>query len=203
MTEHPSETERAIAAHLRAGELERVAVLTLEAYADELLGFLFGVLRDETSAREVFSIFAEDLWQGLPRLELKSSMRAWCYALARNAARRYLERDVRKQRRMVPLSAAAVISRVVAEVRTATAPAALTHVQQQIEALRARLSNEERELLTLRVDRGLSFREIAEALGDDCDVERALLRHRKRFQLIKQKLARWARELGIVPSSEP
>ncbi|MDB4990614.1 MAG: polymerase, sigma-24 subunit, subfamily [Myxococcaceae bacterium] len=200
MTSELSEIERAIAVELRAEALEQVALLTLRAYGDELLGYLIASLRSEQQASEVFSMFAEDLWQALPKLALRSTMRAYCYALARHAARRYLDRDVRKQRRYVPLSAA--LSRAVQATRTATGAHLLSENKRRIAVLRARLSDEERELLTLRIDRGLSWHEVAEALGAEAAASDAIARYRKRFQLTKQKLARWAREEGIVPSDE-
>lgn len=201
MTYEESESERAIRAALGEHDHERAAVLTLRAYADELLGYLIAQLRDAEQAREVFACFAEDLWQALPKLVLRSTMRAYCYALARHASRRYLDRDVRKQRRGVPLSAA--LSQLIAAPATRTADFARTETRARIAALRERLTADERELLTLRVDRRLSWSEIAEALGAaESDLARAGARHRKRFQLIKDKLADWAREEGIVPSDD-
>jgi RNA polymerase sigma-70 factor, ECF subfamily len=194
-----SVSEEEIQAALSARDHERAAVLTLRRYGDELLGYLVAQLRDVEQAREVFSVFAEDLWQALPQLALRTTMRAYCYALARNAARRYLDRDLRKQRRGVPLSAAAVMSGLQLPERTRTAPFALTENRDRIAALRERLDAEERELLTLRVDRGLSWSEIAETLaGPGEDLTRVAARLRKRFQLVKEKLAVWAREAGIV-----
>lgn len=184
---------------LERRDCERAAVLTLRAYGDELLGYLVAQLRDLEHAREVFSQFAEDLWQALPQLTLRTTMRAYCYALARNTSHRYRDRDLRKQRRGVPLSAAEVVSSLPLAQRTVTAPYARTENQSRIAALRERLTVEERELLTLRVDRQMSFAEIADALdGSSSDLSRAAARQRKRFQLIKEKLAGWAREAGMM-----
>lgn len=199
MSSSPSHLEQDIREKLANGAFEAAAVLTLRGYADELLGYLIGLLRSEEHAREVFSVFAEDLWQALPGLTLRTTMRAYCYALARNAAHRYLQRDLRKRRRLVPLSAADALSQAIAQHRTSTAAHLLSENQRRITRLRERLSKEEQELLTLRVDRGLDWSEVVEALGDDGDEARALARYRKRFQLIKQKLSRWAREEGIGP----
>jgi RNA polymerase sigma-70 factor (ECF subfamily) len=188
---------------LASGALEEAAVTTLRAYSDELLGYLIGLLRDPEQAREVFAMFAEDLWSSLRQLTLRTTMRAYCYALARNTAYRFLDRDLRRQKKGVPLSAADAISRAVALSRTHTPAFLLSEAKQKVALLRERLSRAEQELLTLRVDRGLDWREVAEALGsDETDLTAAVVRHRKRFQLVKQKLARWAREEGIVPTPE-
>lgn len=200
MTLELSPTERTIFAQLEARELEAAAITSLRAYGDALLGYLISQLRDEPQAREVFSMFAEDLWQALPTLTLRTTMRAYCYALARHAMHRYRDRDLRKQRRAVPLSAA--LSQAVAATRTQTAAFARSDNQQRIATLRERLHEEERALLTLRIDRALSWAEVAEALEQPPEGELAatVVRCRKRFQLIKQKLSRWAREEGIVPT---
>jgi DNA-directed RNA polymerase specialized sigma24 family protein len=173
-----SQTEREIGQHLAASELTEVAVLTLRAYGSEVLGYLMSQLHSEQYAQEVFSTFAEDLWRSLPGLSLQTSMRAYAYALARNAKHRFLQRDLRKQRAASPLSQVEHLSRVIAEVRTVTAP----HLA----------------LLTLRIDRGLEWLEIAEVFGETGDLKRAAAQKRKRFQLIKEKLAVWAREAGLL-----
>jgi len=201
MTTELSDTEQTIAAQLCARAFEQVAVTTLRAYGDELLGYLVGMLQNAEQAREVFSMFAEDLWQGLPKLTLRTTMRAYCYALTRHAAHRYLDRDLRRQRRGVPLSA--VLSMAVATARTDTALHLRSENKRRVAQLRERLSDDERELLTLRIDRELSWSEVADALGDAADdPSTAIARYRKRFQLTKQKLSRWAREEGILPTDE-
>jgi DNA-directed RNA polymerase specialized sigma24 family protein len=68
----------------------------------------------------------------------------------------------------------------------------------ELEALRATLTPEEQSLLTLRVDRELSWREVAEVMAEEgrpAD-EPAL---RKRFGRLKEKLAGAARERGLLP----
>lgn len=193
-----SQTEQDIAARLTAGDLEQAAVLTLRAYGPEILGFLLVQLRSPQHADDVFSTFAEDLWRSLPNLTLHTSMRAYAYALARNAKHRFLARDLRKQRAHAPISEGHVLSQLVAQVRTGTAQYIATASKNKLSELRERLSEDEQALLTLRVDRGLEWREIAEVFGETADLTRAAAQKRKRFQLIKDKLAQWAREEGLL-----
>ena len=96
--------EREIQRALGEGDLASCATLVLRGYGPEILGYLLGRLQDETLAAEVFAMFAEDLWRSLPTLSLTATMRAYAYALARNAAHRLLDRQVRKDRKGVPLS---------------------------------------------------------------------------------------------------
>jgi len=149
-------------------------------------------------------MFAEDLWRTLPHLEITVSMRAYTFALARNASHRLLDRRVRKERRHVALSAAGVWSQVAAEVRSATLPHLRTEMKSSIAELRERLSEEEQTLLTLRVDRKLEWNEIAQVVFagagplDTATLKRAAARLRKRFELTKEKLRKLAIEAGLI-----
>lgn len=196
-----SQHEALIAAALAQGDSEQAAVLTLKAYGSEVLGFLIAQLRSDQHADDVFSMFAEDLWSALPGLTLRSSMRAYAYTLARNAKHRFLSRDLRKQRRARAISSAERMAELVAEVRSKTATYLATDSKQKLADLRDRLSHDEQALLTLRIDRGLEWLEIAEIFGDLDDPKRASARYRKRFQQLKDKLSGWARESGLVPGT--
>jgi RNA polymerase sigma-70 factor, ECF subfamily len=70
--------------------------------------------------------------------------------------------------------------------------------RQGIERLRAMLTPEERTLLVLRLDRDLSWREVAIVLEEEQGepVEEAALR--KRFERVKERLVRLARDEGLV-----
>ena len=202
MSEELSQVEHAIADFLFSGQCESAAVLTLRSYGPEILGFLIGQLRDDQLADEVFSMFVEDLWRSLSGLTLRTSMRAYAYALARNAKHRFLSRELRKRRAARPLSQVAELAQLVAQVRTETAPYLATENKSKLQELRDRLTEEEQTLLTLRIDRGLEWREIAEVLEPAGELARSAAKLRKRFQLVKDKLAAWAREEGLLGVSE-
>jgi RNA polymerase sigma-70 factor (ECF subfamily) len=68
-----------------------------------------------------------------------------------------------------------------------------TDVKQGVAKLRERLDPDDQTLLILRVDRDLSWREVADVMGLG---EPAL---RKRFERIKTRLREMAREEKIVP----
>ena len=190
-----SQPEAEIRAFLARSEYAEAATLLLRTYADEILGYLVNALRDRELAREAFALFARDLWQGLPKLKLQTSARAWAYALARNASHRLLDREVRKRWREQPVSEIEAQALAIVETRPATPPYLMTENKRQLSELRERLSEEEQHILTLRVDRGFDFREIAVALGtEESELETAAARYRKRFQLIKRKLSKWLRE---------
>jgi len=197
LSEELSQLEREISAALSAGDAKLAAVLTLRGYGSEILGFLIAQLRSDQYAEEVFSVFAEDLWRSLPGLSLRTSMRAYAYALARHAKHRFMARDLRKQRAGLPISEADVLSQLMAEARTKTATYVATDSKQKLAALRDQLDPDEQALLTLRIDRGLEWLEIAEVFGDE-EPKKGAARYRKRFQALKEKLARMARQAGLL-----
>ncbi len=175
-----------------AGDLRGAATVALEGYGSELLGYLVTTAGDSSVAEEVFSMLSEDLWRGLPSFRWESSIRTWLYALARNAHHRY--RRSPHERRREPLSE---MGEVEARVRTRTRPWLRTEVKDRFAALRDTLSPEERELLVLRIDRRMSWADIAVVLAESDHA--AVARIRKRFSNLKKKLHAAAHDVGIVP----
>ena len=183
----------------------RAAELTLELYGDEVFGFLATRMRSITDAREVFSIFTEDFWRGLPMFQWRASMRGWVYTLARNAANRYKGAAHNRPERNLTFTKHAPVSRIVQEISSSNrTPLHLrTEVKTRMRALRERLSEEDQILLMLRVDRGLEWRDLALVVegGEPPQgpaLEQASARVRKRFQLLKAKLRQLAEEDGLI-----
>lgn len=193
--------EDAIRGHHDRGELEAAATLAIETYGSEIFGFLHAVARDEDLAAEAFSTFAEDLWKGLSRFRWEASLRTWAYALARNALHRVRRDPQRRPARNVALSDAPAVA---AAARTATRPYLRTDVKDQFATLREQLDPDDHALLILRIDRKLSWRDIARAMpGDadeDADLERRAATLRKRFERAKAQLRQLAVAHGLLPT---
>lgn len=170
----------------------RGTTLAVEGYGPQVLGYLVARTRDEAEAHDVFARWSEDIWRGLASFRWESSLRTWGYRLAHNARVRHQQRD--RMRNYVPLSGAPEILAMVAQVRTATAQHLRTEVKDAISKLRDALAEDDRSLLILRVDRGLSWAEIA-AVHDDPD--RAAT-YRKRFERAKARLAALAADAGLL-----
>jgi RNA polymerase sigma-70 factor (ECF subfamily) len=189
-------------------DMRGAATLLLEFYSRELFGFLVSRLRDREAALEVFGIFSEDLWNGIPSFRWQCSARAWAYALLRNAASRFQVNAQRQLARNVDLDDGAAFSELVARVRTDTALALKTATKSRIAQMREQLPEDDQALLVLRVNRGLEWQEIARimTLGPDTADGPALraeaARLRKRFQLAKEELRHMARSAGILDESE-
>jgi RNA polymerase sigma-70 factor (ECF subfamily) len=204
--ERREELERRIRAHCEAGDKKRAATLLLEGYGRELLGFLVSRLRDRDAAGEVFSQFTEDLWRGLEAFRWQSSARVWSYTLAMHAASHYV-RDARRRRgRNVPLSRAGPLSEIEQKIRSRTLTAARTEVKSRAAELRKSLPIDEQTLLILRIDRKLSWKEIAQVMVyegkvvTDAVLEKDAVRLRKRYQLAKDKLRQMAKKEGLIGS---
>lgn len=199
----PVETEALIRDHLNAGRLGDAATVALGQYGPEVLGFLAATTHSRSDAQEVFSQLCEDLWRGLPAYRAESSFRTWLYVLARNAAHRH-RRD--PLRRAAPLSAAG-ISALEQATREITRTFEKTEVRDDIARLRQGLDPDDRMLLILRVDRALSFREIAVIFSDSTPLEPGALARReaalrKRFERVKETLRARAEAAGLLRKKE-
>ncbi len=164
----------------------------LGAYGPGVLGYLESVLGDPDDARDVFQRFAEDLWAWLPAYR-GGSLRAAAYRIARHGAARFRREAWRRRRERMRTTMASRIaaSMVSPESRLATQP------KDRLARLRAALDPDERTLLILRIDRELSWNEVAEVLSEEGDpVDSQAVR--KRFERVKDKLAKLAHEQGLL-----
>jgi RNA polymerase sigma-70 factor, ECF subfamily len=182
-----------------AKQLKAVASLAIESYGSEVLSFLEMMLRDPVDAADAFAQACEDLWKGLPRFEGRASMKTWFYTLARHAALR-LRRSSR-HRRLAPLSE---ISDLAERVRSRTHPHQKTEIKLGVAEIRAALDEADRMLLVLRVDRAMSWSDVARVMtndddGDsDDDIARLAARLRKRFQVVKETIRERAIASGLI-----
>jgi RNA polymerase sigma-70 factor (ECF subfamily) len=189
--------ELELAGLIHAKQLDRAATRALESYGPELYGFLVSFLGSESDAADVFSQVGEDLWRGLPSFKLGCSVRTWLYLLARHAAARFRRSPWNRRTGDSHLDALVELA------RTRTQEWLRTDVKDRFRALRDALDPDDRSMLVLRVDRGLSWEEVARVtLGVESPEPAALSREtdrlRKRYQLVKDDLRRRAREAGLI-----
>ncbi|MEM1418780.1 MAG: sigma-70 family RNA polymerase sigma factor [Myxococcota bacterium] len=194
----PEVLEAALRDAHAAGAYQRALTLLVEGYGPELLGFVAVLLRDEEDAREVFAQACEAMVRGLPGFEGRSSFRTWSYAVARNAAFNF-------RRRRVPLRLDTTRElRLVREPRVSTQPHLKTENKALLARLRAELDPASQALLTLRLDRGMTWLQVAEVLAErplaPDERARAAARCRKRFDRIKERLRDAARRCSPAPS---
>lgn len=187
-----------------AGDFDRAATLAMEGYGPEILGFVMSLMNgEEEPGREIFSMFCEDLWRGIEGFSWASSFRTWAYTLARNARSRYLRAPrLRREKRLLTGEAQKLEHRV----RDATLPYLKTEMKQGVAALREKLDPEDRELLVLRVDRAMSWKDIAEIMASESMDDTAALKKkaaalRKRFSRLKDVLREEAIAAGLLGKS--
>ena len=177
-----------------ACEAERwteATTLALESFGEEIFSYLIASTRSEADASEIYSMFCENLWKGLRRFRWESSFRTWAYVLARHAWSHFARDPNRRRGRRVPLSEPEV-ERIAADVRSRTITLLRTEMKDRLTELRDQLAADDRSLLILRVDRKLSWSDIAAIVGEDEDDAAARTRRaatlRKRFERIKADL---------------
>lgn len=204
----PSTAHAALEADLRAlveaGAYDEASTLALRRAGPELLRFLVHAHGNETTGSDVFSLLAEDIWRGLPSFRWECTFRTWAYTLARRASAR-TRRKEKGRVPAIPLSELGALSEIVAEVRTRTLSRIRSERHTALDTLKAELDVEERMLLSLRVERELSWAEIAAVLCDDeaeSQDAATIARLRKRFQLLKDRLKKRGRELGLVTDAD-
>jgi RNA polymerase sigma-70 factor (ECF subfamily) len=190
-----------VRALVTAGDTIRAATEALRALGPEVLGFLVGVLGSDADADEAFAATSERLWRSLSTFEWRCSLRTWMYVIARREAERFRRGAQRHVRGRV---SASELDEVVARVTTRSRSALRSERRSAVARLRDELPEDDRAILVLRVDRGLAWDEIALAFLDDPNSSsdqarrREAARVRKRFQLIKERLAARARAEGLV-----
>jgi RNA polymerase sigma-70 factor (ECF subfamily) len=178
------------------GRLDACFERALERYGGEVLGFLAALVQDEETARELYAQLCTDLWKALPAFRWEASFRSWIYTAARNAVSRH-RRTLGRRKRFRPLTSETVETLAQRD-RTDTAPHLKTDNKTKIAALRSRLDPDDQMILVLRIDRDLSWSEIAEVVHggplSPSETTRASANMRKRFERIKDRL----RELAVA-----
>ncbi|MEZ4363857.1 MAG: sigma-70 family RNA polymerase sigma factor [Kofleriaceae bacterium] len=197
--EPPRPGEQELLLAWQEGRFDDATTLALERYGPEVLGMLAARLRSDSDAAEAFSMFAVDLWRGLPGFAWRCSLRAWAHRIARNAGHRWRT----QARRELPLPSDA-LERVAARVKTTTLLYLRSEVKSEVRRLRDELSEEDQLVLVLRVDKGLEWRDIAMALADadleEPELTREAARLRKRLSLATARLRELAQARGLLPS---
>jgi len=186
-------TEARVQALLAAGDHDGAASEAIRGLGPKVLGYLRSILRDDQDAADAFSAFAEDLWLGMRTYRGESSFKTWAFKLAWCAAM-HIRTDAWKRlgRRFVSGEA----SRLAEEVRTKSV-LRREHQRRQLDKLRESLEPEEQTLLFLRLDQQMEWKDVAVVLtGEGPPVDAATVR--KRFERLKERLAKLAREQGLA-----
>lgn len=190
--EPPTQLEARTRALLEAGDGRAAATEVLRELGPQILRYVRSVLRDGDDAAEAFSSFAEDLWRGLPAFRWEAPLRSWAFRVAWHAALEVRNDAFRRHGRRLETGEASALA---AEIHTTAAR--VEGQRRALDALRDALTPEEQSLLALRVDQQLPWEEVALVLSGDADA-RSVAALRKRFERLKERIARLARERGVL-----
>lgn len=184
-----------------SGDWERAATLILRHYGPELYGYIAAIARNHAMAEDAFSLCCESVWLGLPRFERRSSLRTWLYVLARRSFFKLQRKQARRrEERLGTITAQRIADEVVEGSRKLIRDERETVLEQ----LRSQLDADEQTLLILRLDRKMSWGELAvvfyvdEALDDEELRRQAVVRLRKRYSRVKEKIRRLGLEQGLI-----
>jgi RNA polymerase sigma-70 factor (ECF subfamily) len=189
-SQHELDTaERSIRNALARGPGPAVEAI-VRHYGNELLGYLAATARDREIGEELYQELCEELLRSLPRFRAESSFRTFTYAIAYNLVRQHRRRSAR--RRSATLDDE-VADRVPAPVKSETKSWLRTDARERVAELRDRLTPADQTLLFLRVERAMSWKEVARVLeNDESDATVAALR--KRHERLVRKLRAWIRD---------
>jgi RNA polymerase sigma-70 factor, ECF subfamily len=191
------------------GDRNGATTAVLRLYGAELYGFISGLARDPTLTDEAYSELCELVWTRLAVFRWEASLRSWLYALARRLVLRLRVDGYRREARARPIELSPEVSALAAKLRTSTLEILRSEVKSAFRALREELPEEEQELLALRVDRELSWRDIARIIDNDSDepgqvaegpaLDQRAAALRKRFERVRLRLRELAAQRGLLP----
>ncbi|MEM9191087.1 MAG: sigma-70 family RNA polymerase sigma factor [Myxococcota bacterium] len=194
--------EAAAFAALRDSQFNDAAKIAIEGYGPEIMGFLVATLPTGDDAKEVFAIFSEELWRSLPTFRAECAVRTWMYVVVRRARARFL----RDPKRKAPRASTSELREVVDRVRSQTAPWRRTTAKDRVIKLRRELPDEDQVLLILRVDRQMTWKEIALVLFDEEEGAQSAVRQsarlRKRYEKVTRKLRAMAIDAGLLEPND-
>ncbi|MBL8624602.1 MAG: sigma-70 family RNA polymerase sigma factor [Myxococcales bacterium] len=193
MSTRHAEVEAQVLAALDVGDRATAATRVITGLGPGILGYLGALLRDDDLARDAFSAFGEALWRALPRFARASSVTSWAYAIAFRCALR--AKRSRARRRTRPLRDSEY-HQLVATIASARRSFDHTAAARRLDELRASLAPEDQTLLVLRLDRGMTWDEVAVVLGVRGPTAATVVR--KRFSRLKARLRRAATAAGLV-----
>ncbi len=172
-----NELEAEILRLLRARMIDEAAEQIIRGYGPEILAYLANIMNDREGAKEAYSQFAEDMLKGLSTFEPRAMVRTWAYCIARHACARHYRDPYRRLGDRLSTGAQGLL-------RATSEKFFMNHVDpdEKVARIRTQLSAEDREILTLHIDRGLNWSEIAKVVG----ITHAAAR--QRFHRVKEKI---------------
>ncbi len=178
---------------LDSGDVRAATEAAVQGFGPAVFAYV-GRMLEPDDALDVLQQWAEDVWRGLPGFRRECRLRTWAFRLAYHAASRFHRDPYRARKERLPSSAA---SRLAVSVAHSSAMPAGGR-REQLRKLAATLTAEEQALLFLRLDRELSWDDCAEILSEGDGPEVTAIALRKRYERLKEKLGRMAKDEGLL-----
>jgi RNA polymerase sigma-70 factor (ECF subfamily) len=140
----------------QAGDRPAFAVL-IERYWDRLYRWICRLTRDMTAAEDITQETFLKAYAAISRFEAGSNFRAWLFRIAHN--------NFVNQRRALRHNRQPLVPEIAEEPRGPVGETLSREALKLIAEAVSKLPSDFRGALTLRVDEGLSFRDIAQVLG--------------------------------------
>ncbi len=179
----------------------------LTEHGAEVFSFLRAVCGSEHEAREVFREFTDEVFRALPRSHDAITPRIWAYRLAERARRRK-ELSQRPTATRVSPNRVPNFDQLVGAMKTSPPLRAADERREKIKRLRVLLAPADRALLVLRVDRQVSWSDLAWVVNSEAEfsdsarLEWLGKEARKEFQRVKARLRLLAAAEGLLPEEE-
>ncbi|MGE3804865.1 MAG: RNA polymerase sigma factor [Gemmataceae bacterium] len=156
-------------AQVRQGKREQLDVL-IRRHATPVLTFLRRMVGDPHKSEELFQETFLAVWRKRDQYEFPRPFKAWVYAIALNQCRAHFRRRY--------LSFEADVTALPEDVGPGPSEAAIaTETAALVGAAVARLPAQQRAIVMLRIWEGLSYEEIAEAVGRSEGTVRSNMHH--------------------------
>lgn len=180
--------EQRVRAELARGEVSGAATTAVAFFGPEIYGFVTTALAGGRGVLEVYTNFVAELQRALPGFGWRCELRVFAYYLARAALRQHRHGAAAGGHRASPPPLTAGLVRLPPHRRTRRLAVAM---------LRSALPPDDRELLVLRLDRRLRWRDLAlTGLGEaasEATLEEEARRLRERFRALRRRMLQLTR----------
>ncbi len=171
----------------------------LRIYGGEIRGWLYRRFQCHDTVNDMYSTFSLYFWTWFPSFKWESSLRTWMYSIARRVCYSSLTRH-HEPLSQLPQNLSALIIKENKTITTYKHPDIDAAYQNLIDQF---LNQEEKDLLVWRIDRQMSWNEIAQILSDEGFLDESELKKRAtairvQFSRIKSKLREAAIEKGFL-----
>jgi RNA polymerase sigma-70 factor (ECF subfamily) len=178
-----ADPEYALIKAIAGGDQEAFERL-VKRYQNPLYNFVYRHLGDRALAEDITQETFLRIYRSAPRFEPRARVSTWIFKMAFNLSLNESERRGRLQLRETPITD----EHQCADGSSAAAVAKF-ELEQQITGLLDRLPDRQRAALLLRVNEGLSYREIAEVLGISVQsVESLIFRARQQLRGVARSM---------------